>query len=101
MSRAARPGVERTSHPATGRAHLFVEILTGALTALAAYAVTRRWLTVRAERRSALTDDAIREIERHGRLEREEPLDLEEVDAEERRFWDEEKWDESEEWPGA
>ncbi len=70
----------------------------GALTAMAAYAVTRRLLAARAERRPRLTDEAIREIERHGRLERQEPLDLREIDSEERRFWQEEEWDESEEW---
>ncbi len=68
------------------------------LTALAAYVLTRRWLAARAERRGALTDEAIREIERRGRLERDEPLDLGEIEAEERRFWEEEEWDESQEW---
>jgi len=70
---------------------------TGLLAALAAFALTRRWLQARA-RRDRLTDEAIRQIESHGRLEREEPLDLEEIDEEERRFWQEESWDESEEW---
>ncbi len=66
---------------------------------MATYVVTRRWLAARAERRTALTDEAIRAIELHGRLETDdEPLDLGEIDAEERRFWEEEEWDESEEW---
>ncbi len=75
-----------------------MDILTGALTAMAAYVLTRRWLAARGERRSGLTDAAIRNIELHGRLERDEPLDLQSIDEEERRFWEEEEWDESEEW---
>ncbi len=86
------------AHFSTGGIPLYVDILMGALAALAAYAVTRRWLGARAERRRGLTDAAIREIELHGRLERDDPLDLPQVEEEERRFWDEEEWDESEEW---
>ncbi len=70
----------------------------GALAALAAYAVTLRWLGARAARRTGLTDAAIREIELRGRLERDEPLDLREAEEEERRFWEAEEWDESEVW---
>lgn len=42
-----------------------------------------------------LTDDAIRRIERGGRVEAEEPLDLREAEEEEERFWGE-SWDEPE-----
>lgn len=45
---------------------------------------------------SVLTDDMVRRIEEHGRVEAEEPLDWEEIRAEEERFW-EESWDEPEE----
>ena len=49
-------------------------------------------------RDSGLADDDIRAIEETGTLRREdEPLDLDAIEEEERRFWDEE-WDEAEEW---
>ena len=44
-----------------------------------------------------LTDGEIRQIENHGRVEVEEPLDLEEAADEEERFWNE-TWDEAEPW---
>lgn len=43
-------------------------------------------------------DDALRRILEEGRLEGEEPLDLDRVREEERRFWEEERWDDAEEW---
>ena len=46
-----------------------------------------------------LDDDAIRAIEEEGVFYREEepPLDLDEIEEEERRFWEEERWDGSDE----
>jgi hypothetical protein len=44
-----------------------------------------------------LTDDMIRQIEDRGRVDIEEPLDLDEIEEEEARFW-EEPWDEPDEW---
>ena len=70
---------------------------TGLLAVVAALAYLRRRAASRPGAR-ALTDEAIRQIENHGVVEVDEPLDLRDVDAEERRFWDEETWDESEEW---
>lgn len=43
-------------------------------------------------------DDALRRILEDGRLEGEEPLDLDRAREEERRFWEEERWDDAEEW---
>jgi hypothetical protein len=43
-------------------------------------------------------DDALRQILEDGTLEHEDPLDLERAAEEERRFWNEERWDEAEEW---
>ncbi len=64
--------------------------------AVVAYAMSRSHL--RARRRSAsLDDDAIRRIETSGRVDVEEPLDLDEAHEEEERFW-EEDWDEPEPW---
>ena len=59
----------------------------------------RRALRDRIEPDSApLDDDAIRAIERTGRLDtpEDEPLDLEEIEREERRFWESEGWDSAE-----
>jgi hypothetical protein len=50
-------------------------------------------------RGAGLSDAMISRIERTGRLnvEEEEPLDLKEIHEEEKRFWEEEPWDEPEE----
>ena len=47
-----------------------------------------------------LDDDDVDRIISEGvvRFQPEEPLDLEEIEEAERRFWIEENWDESEEW---
>jgi len=74
----------------------------GGLTALLVYAGLR--LRVRLHRRFAgddprVDDDAVRTILETGRLvtTEDEPLDLEEIEEEERRFWSE-SWDEPDEW---
>ena len=48
----------------------------------------------------ALTDADVRAIEERGVIERDgdEPLDLDRIEEEERRFWESESWDEAEEW---
>lgn len=53
----------------------------------------RRIAAIRAQR--LLSDDMIRAIENAGRVEVDEPLDLEEAAEEEDRFWSE-SWDEPE-----
>lgn len=97
----ARPGVGPDSVVSTYTPQAepapLISLTTGVLAALAAFALTRRYLVRRAER-SALTDEAIRSIEERGTVDVDEPLDPGEADAEERRFWTEEQWDESEEW---
>jgi hypothetical protein len=45
-----------------------------------------------------VTDDIIDQIERTGRVELDEPLDLNEIADEEARFWDEERWDEADDY---
>ncbi len=72
-------------------------LVLGLLVALAALAYLRRRATMR-KHTHVVTDDVVRQIETHGRVEVDEPLDLQEIEAEERRFWDEETWDESEEY---
>lgn len=63
------------------------------------------WLRLRRRIRDrtrppGLRDEDVERILRTGRLDREEhePLDLEEIEEEERRFWNESSWDEAEEW---
>jgi hypothetical protein len=58
------------------------------------------WLRDRSERGrrgEILSDEHIRAIEREGRVDVEDPLDLDRIREEETRFW-EESWDEPEEW---
>ncbi len=69
---------------------------TGLLAVVAALAYVRRRSATRPRMR--VTDDIVRQIEHRGEVELEDPLDMEDIEAEERRFWDEETWDESEEW---
>lgn len=45
-------------------------------------------------------DDAVYRIVEEGRLvtDEDEPLDLDEIEEEERRFWEEEGWDQADPW---
>jgi hypothetical protein len=74
-------------------------VLFGIVTALLAIAAgllyRNRLETVASEDSSALDDDLIRQIERQGWIELEEPLDLDHIREQEQRFW-EESWDEPE-----
>lgn len=65
----------------------------GAVLVAAAWLENRRRL--RGMRDRELSDGAIRQIEVSGRVEVDEPLDLEEAAEEEERFWNE-SWDEPE-----
>lgn len=65
----------------------------GALLVAAAWLASRRRLQRLRDRE--LSDGAIRQIEASGRVEVDEPLDLEEAAEEEERFW-EGSWDEPE-----
>jgi hypothetical protein len=70
-------------------------LMAGLLTVLAAV-----WLRDRSGRAKGddnLTDEQIRAIENEGRVDLEDPLDLDRIRDEETRFW-EESWDEPEEW---
>ena len=73
----------------------------GWILTLAAAVAAIGWLGHRrrmaALRGSGLTDDQIRHIENAGRVELEEPLDLDAAADEEERFWDE-SWDQPEPW---
>ena len=67
---------------------------------LLAVAFMRVMAVRRAMRAKPLDDDDIRTIVETGVIAREDdtPLDLEEIEEEEKRFWDTEEWDEAEEW---
>ena len=65
----------------------------GALLVAGAWYANRRRL--RSMRQGGLSDAAIRRIEASGRVELDEPLDLDEAREEEERFWNE-SWDEPE-----
>jgi hypothetical protein len=74
---------------------LLFGILMALLVAAAGLLYWRRLERLRPED-TRLTDDLIRRIEREGRIELDEPLDWEEIRAEEEEFW-RETWDEPEE----
>lgn len=44
-----------------------------------------------------LTDDLVRQIEEHGSIDVDDPLDLQEIQEEEERFWEEAPWEDPEE----
>lgn len=76
------------------------------LAVLVALAGLRRRREVSAETRrrggTDVDDEAMRRIQEEGRMgsafeDEDEPLDLDEIDREERRFWEESSWDEPEE----
>lgn len=50
------------------------------------------------EVRPVLTDDLVRQIEESGSVDVDEPLDLEQIQEEEARFWEDRPWEDSEEW---
>ena len=73
--------------------------MIGWLFAAGAVLVAAAWLSSRRRLRQLkdreLSDAAIRQIEASGRVDVDEPLDLEEAREEEERFWSE-SWDEPE-----
>jgi len=72
-------------------------ILGAALALIGWLAHRRRFGRYTADSRTSLDDDLIRRIERDGRIELDEPIDRDEVRAEEERFWSE-TWDRPDEW---
>jgi hypothetical protein len=71
--------------------------IVAALLAITAGLLYRNRLDyVSGEDPAALDDDLIRQIERDGWIELEEPLDLDHIREQEQRFW-EESWDEPDE----
>lgn len=52
----------------------------------------------RADRATVLNDAMVRQIEQSGFIDVDDPLDLDTIQEEEARFWEEERWEESDEW---
>jgi hypothetical protein len=74
-------------------------IATALLAAAGGWLVRRR-IERSTEAESSLDNDVIRSIETHGYVEVEddEPLDMDDIQDEEERFWEDETWEEKEEW---
>ena len=72
-------------------------LLIALLALLAGVLYLLRRAEARRQRQAGVTDELLRRIEEHGRVEMDEPLDLEEIQREEDRFWAE-SWDEPETW---
>ncbi len=74
--------------------------LAAALLAAAGGLFVRRRIERAARAESSLDDDIIRSIETHGyvEMEEDEPLDFDEINEEEKRFLEDESWDEKEDW---
>jgi hypothetical protein len=76
---------------------VYFGVLLGLLAVAAGLMYRSRLTRVIRSSDPVLTDDMIRQIEDRGRVDVEEPLDLDEIQEEEARFW-EEPWDEPDEW---
>lgn len=76
--------------------HTLFWVAIGVLLVLAFLRV--RSTLAKLRRRSELDDGDVRRIVETGSLVREEELDLDEIEEEERRFWESESWDQAEEW---
>ena len=72
-------------------------ILFAVLVGAAAVVYRRRLRDAAAAEPLGVDDDMIRRIEQDGRVEVDEPNDLERIREEEARFWEESAWDEPEE----
>jgi hypothetical protein len=76
---------------------VFGAILSGLLVLIAGLAWQARRQRVGELFAQSLTDDMVRQIEDAGYIEVDEPLDLEEIQEEEERFWEEAPWEEPDE----
>lgn len=76
---------------------MYFGILLGVLALAAGLIFRSRVARVIGRSDRVMTDDMIREIMESGRIEVDEPLDLDQIQEEEARFW-EEPWDEPDEW---
>jgi hypothetical protein len=73
-------------------------VFIGLLALVAALLYRVRLVRAIAADDAALTDELVRQIEEAGRIEFDEPLDLDQIQEEEARFWEDRPWEESDEW---
>lgn len=76
---------------------MYFGLLLGILALAGGLYYRSRLTDVAARGGPTLSDDMLRQIEESGYIELDEPLDLEDIQEEEARFW-EEPWDEPDEW---
>lgn len=76
---------------------MFYAILTAVVAVVAGLLTRRRISSYYEDQSTRLTDEHIRQLEQHGRVTLEDPLDLDEARSEEASFWEESSWDEPEE----
>lgn len=76
---------------------MVVAIVTGILALTAGLAYQARRQRTSALFAQGLTDDMVRQIEDQGSIDLDDPLDLQEIQEEEERFWEEAPWEDPEE----
>ncbi|HSJ23827.1 MAG TPA: hypothetical protein VK929_04015 [Longimicrobiales bacterium] len=76
---------------------ILLGLALGGLALTASLVFRARLNRVVGSRETALSDEMVRQIEESGWVEVDEPLDYEEIQEEEARFW-EEPWEEPDEW---
>lgn len=76
---------------------MLVAIVTGILALTAGLIYQARRQRTSALFAQGLTDDMVRQIEEQGSIDVDDPLDLEEIQEEEERFWEEAPWEDPEE----
>ena len=75
-----------------------IGLLLAGLVFVAGLIYRNRMRRLRAEEATLLNDDMIRQIERGGSVDVDDPLDHDTIQEEEARFWEEEPWEEADEW---
>lgn len=75
----------------------FIGLIIGVLALVAAVQYRARLQRALGRKEPVLSDDLVRQIEESGWVEVDEPLDLDEIQEEEARFWEDRPWEETEE----
>lgn len=84
--------------PSNPRTTVWFGIALSVLVLFAGALYVRRLRSLRSGRGPEVTDEMVRRIERSGRIEVDDPLDIEEIRREEERFWSESPWEEPDQW---
>ncbi|MEX1184100.1 MAG: hypothetical protein WEF86_12790 [Gemmatimonadota bacterium] len=77
---------------------MYSGVIFGLLALIAGLLYRARLKRVTGEGRTALSDELLRQIEETGTIAVDEPLDIEEIQAEEARFWEDRPWEDTDEW---